>query len=684
MSKFPETGLAAILDLSGWSGNVQKYLKDVDQMNRADASSAKASKSTATAMQAKTKAVKDALNPTNKLTSNMTNLLSSVGALPPALGGVTGGLASVGNSATGVVESLGSMGISLSSTTVMLGAAAVAAAAATAALVKLGMRGAAMPGVIQAFDYASSRAGVLSKTLLGDLRRASRGTISDMQIMKTANIALAGASREVAEALGQGGLAGLMEIARAQAKATGQDVDYLYNSLVAGVKRSTPLLIDNTGLVIKVGEANKKYAAAIGKTVDQLTAQERQIALLNATLEAGKDAVEAYGSGSLTAAERMAQISTIITNTLDRAALAVQPIFNFVLAMGKTILSVIVWPLNNILLPLIYEISNAIFGPLTSAWESVTSTIGDVLSPLLNTLHRWMVLIVGALRLAGKGFHWLLKQAGKALGPVADVIKKYVIEPIAKLLDPAEFAKRAGYVFGAFAEGILWAANDLIFPAVIGIAQFIADFLMGFSPPKKGPLKDIDKGGANIMAAWLEGFTGVPLTPVADMAAMVDAELGSIGKLSQEQVVARLAKLDAALQPFIDHLEIVKAKFEAITEPLTRAQDAIKKRLTNTVKAFFAGGATAEAVRAMDRQSDAIARQLSMYEDMTSQAEYQLSMMKARQAYERALLGIQKRRTEQDEKQTKEKVSGCYGWWWWRLPRPDARRPDWIVPGRDR
>jgi len=642
MGRFPESGIAAVLDLSKWSPNVRQYLKDVDAMDKADA-----------------RAEKTALRTANAKEQLFKSLFKNISPLPPSLQAAASSFLNFGKAAEGAEAGVAGLSLSLGSTTVALGVAAAAAAVATAAFVKLGMRGAAMPGVIKAFDVGAAKAGVFSDVLLKDLRKASAGTVSDMQLMKTANLALAGASEEVARALGQGGLAGLMEIARAQAKATGQDVDYLFNSLVTGVKRSTPLLIDNTGLVIKVGEANKKYAESIGKTVDQLTAQERQIALLNATLEAGAGAVEAYGKGSLQASERLAQISTKITNLLDRAAIAVQPLFNFLLAIANTLLALIIAPIRDLLLPIIYQVSNAIFGPLTMAWEGLTAGLRDMFAPILHTVHRWLVLIVGMIRLWGEAFKWLIKQVGKVLGPFKDVIKKYIIEPLAKLLDPASFAKFAGAVFGAFASGILWAANNLIFPAVIGIAEFIRDFLMGFSPPRKGPLKDIDKGGANVMAAWLEGFTGVSLTPVAAMAARVDAELGSIGKLSYKEVQDRLAAMDRALQPFIDHLEIAKAKMKAITTPLKAAQEAIRKRLDQTVKAFLAGEATAAQVRALDRQNEVIARRLGMFEDMTAEAQLQLNIMKARQAVERALLTIQARRTKAQEEaaQKVEKIA---------------------------
>jgi hypothetical protein len=650
MGAFPESGMAAVLDMSKWSGPVEKYLRDIQRMNQADAASEKASKRGAKAKTEYTDALRKALDPTQKLTGSVTQLLGSVGALPSGLGAAVGGLDSLSTGAVGALEGLSALGISVSSTTLLLGAAAVAAVAAGAAFLSLGLRGAAMPGVIQAFDITSAKAGMLSATLLNDLRAASRNTVTDMALMKSANLALAGASDEVARALGPGGgLAGLMNVARAQARATGQDVDFLFQSLVSGVKRSSPMLIDNTGLVLKLGDANERMAQSLGKSVDQLTAEEKQIAILNATLAAGQSAVETYGSGPLQAAERIAQIQTQITNLLDRAALAAQPLFNFILAIGQTLLSVVIYPLQNVLLPILYEVSNAIFGPLTSAWEGLTGLLSSTFAPVLSLVHRWLTLVIGVVRALGTAFQWVVRQIGNVLKPVANIIKAAVVEPIAKLLDPASFAKAGGAVFGAFAQGIMAAANTLIFPTVIAIAQFIRDFLMGFSPPKEGPLSTIDQGGYNVMAAWMEGFTGVPLTPVEDMAARVDAELGGIGQYSYPQVQARLAALDAALQPFIDNLDIAKAKMDAIVEPLKAAQDAIQTRLDRTVQAFFAGEASDETVRALDRQNEAIADQIGLYQDMSDEAQYQLSLAKARQAVERALLTVQQRRVQPEE-----------------------------------
>ena len=145
-----------------------------------------------------------------------------------------------------------------------------------------------------------------------------------------------------------------------------------------------------------------------------------------------------------------------------------------------------------------------------------------------------------------------------------------------------------------------WAANTLIFPALILIAEFIADFLMSCSPPKRGPLGRIDEGGANVMRAWLQGFMGVSLQPVKEVAGEVNAALGRIGTFSENQVQARIAQLDAALQPFIDRLDIAKAKMAALIEPLKGVQDALQKKLARQLERFTRGEVDAEVVRGLD------------------------------------------------------------------------------------
>src|SRR5690606_4582794 len=140
--------------------------------------------------------------------------------------------------------------------------------------------------------------------------------------------------------------------------------------------------------------------------------------------------------------------------------------------------------------------------------------------------------------------------------------------------------------------------------------------------PKRGPLSRIDEGGANVMRAWLQGFMGVSLQPVKEVAGEVNAALGRIGTFSENQVQARIAQLDAALQPFIDRLDIAKAKMAALIEPLKGVQDALQKKRAGQLERFTKGEVGAESVRALDQQKAALSERIQATEDMTVEAEY--------------------------------------------------------------
>lgn len=151
----------------------------------------------------------------------------------------------------------------------------------------------------------------LSTRLLDDLKAASGGTITELVLMQQANTALAGSSGQLATEMGAA-LPKLLEAARAAAKLNPAygDAEFMFQSLVGGIKRGTPLLIDNTGIVLKVGEATEKYAASIGKSVTQLTSQERSLAILRGTLEGADRLIEQTAGSMNSMASSAGQLKT--------------------------------------------------------------------------------------------------------------------------------------------------------------------------------------------------------------------------------------------------------------------------------------------------------------------------------------------------------------------------------------
>ena len=143
-------------------------------------------------------------------------------------------------------------------------------------------------------------AGMAGDALLKQLTSASRGAIAQVDLMKVANRALIAGGADIASALPR-----LLEIARASSIATGQDMGFAYDSLVKGIVRASPKLIDNADIYLKIGDAVGEYAASLGKTVPQLNAQERQIAVLNAVLREGDKFITQMGLSSTMTSEKM-------------------------------------------------------------------------------------------------------------------------------------------------------------------------------------------------------------------------------------------------------------------------------------------------------------------------------------------------------------------------------------------
>ena len=129
---------------------------------------------------------------------------------------------------------------------------------------------------------------------------------------------LAGASGELGTSLANA-TPRLMEIAKAANKlnpALGSTA-FMYESIATGVKRAQPLILDNLGLTLKVGEANEAYAKSMGITVEQMTAQDKAMAILNATLEAGDTLIDQVGGTTEAATDSFDQLEVAMKESAD-------------------------------------------------------------------------------------------------------------------------------------------------------------------------------------------------------------------------------------------------------------------------------------------------------------------------------------------------------------------------------
>lgn len=106
--------------------------------------------------------------------------------------------------------------------------------------------------------------------LLENLRKATKGTVNDVQLMTAA--VQANDFRIPLEDLGK-----YLEFAQLKAQQTGQSVDYMTNSIVTGLGRKSPLILDNLGIsAAEISEKTKEtgdFMKAVAEIVDTQLAE---------------------------------------------------------------------------------------------------------------------------------------------------------------------------------------------------------------------------------------------------------------------------------------------------------------------------------------------------------------------------------------------------------------------------
>ena len=138
----------------------------------------------------------------------------------------------------------------------------IAGAFAVDALLSFGKEASDLAGKLTGVEAAFKK--IDNGGLLKNLRAATKGTVSDLELMQNAvkaeNLGLP------VEQLGT-----YFEFARRTAKATGESVDFLVQSIVTGIGRKSPLILDNLGIsTTQLNEQLKKtpdFATAVGVVI---------------------------------------------------------------------------------------------------------------------------------------------------------------------------------------------------------------------------------------------------------------------------------------------------------------------------------------------------------------------------------------------------------------------------------
>ena len=243
-----------------------------------------------------------------------------------------------------------------------------------------------------------------SPDLLDGLRRATKGTVSDIELMKAA--VKAKDFHIPLEDLGK-----YLAFAQLKAQQTGQSLDYMVDSIVTGLGRKSPMILDNLGLSAAEINEKTKETGDFMKGVAQIVEKE----------------LAAAGKTYMSAADRAAQKTTNLANKQRELGEALLPIKEEVDTTFGTmkigIMQCVVWLATHrkatlalvlafTALTISMTVLNAAFRTwiaqttlakvLTTAWAATVNTLKGIyllVAAAINTMRGNTVLATAQMRL---------------------------------------------------------------------------------------------------------------------------------------------------------------------------------------------------------------------------------------------------------------------------------------------
>lgn len=388
----------------------------------------------------------------------------------------------------------------------------------------LGDRATRAAAISETFQNVSG-SGLNAARTLEIWREQAQGAISDMELMRLGNVALLGTSQEVADEIGENyGTA--IAGAFQIATARGLEFEEVLNKFTRGIRLQSNLLVDDLGVRVRQAEANERYAEAMGLVASELTETQEAAAFAR---DAFRQLEVSMDQAAFVAVTSVQQAAALWENAFTRISLATR-----------------------------------------EGVQDIDAGLGMASAGIAGFVDR-----------SAPYFGELANRIGVALFGAGQNIQSFYDQ-----LDPEQFFLGGARIIAALAEGILSGANYIV-QAVNVIASVIADFLMGLSPPPRGPLSTIDVGGRRLVEAWVSQFDAVSLEPAERLAGNVSEILTSIAGLDTQDQVTVVEQL----------------------------QKRIERRLEGAVAALSQGRGDAAEVQALDQQRILIAEQLSLLEE---------------------------------------------------------------------
>lgn len=167
----------------------------------------------------------------------------------------------------------------------------------------------------QQFEFTSKAMSEQANVFLPKLREATLGTISDFELMRLANFALASGLDVTGDQFTQ-----LASGAVKLAKVTGRDATEALQRLTFGIVKQERRILDELTIIVRANDIFGDFAKANNLVTKELTAQQKLQAFLDATLKATNERVATFTDVNFEAATAGERASAQFENLKNRIA----------------------------------------------------------------------------------------------------------------------------------------------------------------------------------------------------------------------------------------------------------------------------------------------------------------------------------------------------------------------------
>lgn len=312
------------------------------------------------------------------------------------------------------------------------GLAAVVGGVGVAAFAKLVESAAGLEGIQDSFQGISDSA----DQMLSTLQQGSLGMVSNIELMKSYNSAVQLVSKAFADQLPEA----LGYLSKASAS-TGQDMGFMIDSLVKGVGRLSPMILDNLGIQVALSEATARAAEIYSIEADQLNKTQVQAGMMSVVLEKLEtntaDMPEVAGSAS----QQFGRLETSLANVRDELGTAFLPVAEELVGMLQDMMPAI-QDLITAAQPLAEEMAKAFADPATmEGMQQMVTGLGDLagfltdivpkVSEFSSKLQEWSAILqlldpqslIGNVGAVGEAFDFIkgkVQEAGSATVSAAE------------------------------------------------------------------------------------------------------------------------------------------------------------------------------------------------------------------------------------------------------------------------